>query len=42
MWVYQYAYLKHALLVSRDYRCADGHLIHDRYTTYYYNDIVWC
>src|SRR4249919_418892 len=30
MWIYQYAYLKYALLVSRDYRCGDGHLIHDR------------
>ena len=42
MWVYQYAYLKYALLVSRDYRCSDGHLIHDRTQIIRYADVVWC
>lgn len=42
MWVYQYAYLKYALLVSKDYRCGNGRMIHEATRIYRYNDVVWC
>jgi len=44
MWVAQYAWLKFALVISIDYRCASGHLVHEKYITIPYDQkgFVWC
>ena len=38
MWTYQFASLQFALVISVDYRCASGHLIHERTLTLDYAD----
>lgn len=44
MWTYQYAWLQYAVVISVDYRCGNGHLIHDKYVTVPYDQkgMVWC
>ena len=44
MWTYQFAWLQYALIISVDYRCTNGHLIHDKYVTVPYDTkgMVWC
>jgi hypothetical protein len=42
MYCHTYTNLRYAILHSVDYRCANGHLLHDRFETIYYEDLVWC
>ena len=42
MFTHTYINLFAGVLHSLDYRCRDGHLIHEAFTTIFYSDIVWC
>ncbi|UWX68857.1 hypothetical protein [Burkholderia gladioli] len=42
MRTHTYIDLKHGVLHSVDYRCSNGHLIHECFTTIFYDDICWC
>jgi hypothetical protein len=41
-WFYQFVCCKFAILVSVDYRCENGHLIHLKTLTFDHTRIVWC
>lgn len=42
MFVHSYCDLRYGVLHSVDYRCMNGHLIHDHFETIFYDDLVWC
>ena len=38
---HSYCNLRYGVLHSVDYVCANGHRIHDRFETIYFDDICW-
>ncbi len=42
MFRHTYINLRYGVLHSLDYICGSGHIIHDHFSTLYYDDIVGC
>lgn len=41
-WFYQFYAARFAILVSVDYRCGNGHIIHLKTLQFDPHEIVWC
>jgi hypothetical protein len=42
MWTHTYIDLRYGILHSLDYVCSNGHRIHERFETIFYDQICWC
>lgn len=42
MITHTYHNFKYSMLEEVEYVCANGHRVHDHFTTLFYQDVVWC